>query len=47
MQNTLESYSNLSTKVSLDINSFEYSALEKINSETELEKVMITLGFLH
>ena len=45
VQNTLEGCSNLSTKVSLDINSIEDSALQEINSEVEL-KEFITLGFL-
>ena len=45
VQNTFESCSNLSAKVSLDINSFEDSLLEEINSEIELREFMTTLGF--
>ena len=46
VQNSLEGWCNLSTKVSLDINSFEDSVLEEINSEIELKEFMTTLGFL-
>ena len=46
VQNRLEDCSNLSTKVSLGINSFEDSALEEVNSEIELKKFMTTLGYL-
>ena len=46
VQNSLDGCYNLSTKVSLDINSFEDSALEEINSEIELKEFMTTLGFL-
>ena len=42
----IKDYSNLSVKVSLDINSFEDSVLEEINSEVKLKELMITLGFL-
>ena len=38
VKNTLEGRSNLSTKVSLDINSFEDSALGEISSEVELKE---------
>ena len=44
--NTLEGCSNLSAKVSLDINSFEDFVLEEINSEVELKDFMTTVGFL-
>ena len=42
----IKDYSNLSVKVSLDINSFEDSVLEEINSEVKLKELMITSGFL-
>ena len=43
-QNKLEGCSNLSTKVSLDINSFEDFVLEEINLEVELKEFMTTVG---
>ena len=46
VQNKLEGRSNLSTKVSLDINSFEDFVLEEINLEVELKEFMTTVGFL-
>ena len=46
VQNKLECCSNLLTRVSLDINSFEDFALEEINSEVELKNFMTTVGFL-
>ena len=46
VQNTLEGCSNLSTKVSLDINSFEDFVLEEINSEVELKEFITMVGFL-
>ena len=46
VQNTLEGCSNLSTKVSLYINSFEDFILEEIDSEVELKDCMTTVGFL-
>ena len=46
VQDTLEGCSNLSTKISLYIDSFEDSPLEEINSEVELKEFMTILGFL-
>ena len=46
VQNKLEACSNLSTKVSLDINLFEDFVLEKINSEVELKHFVTTVELL-
>ena len=47
VQSKLEGCStNLSTKVSLDINSFEDFVLKEINLEVELKEFMTTAGFL-
>ena len=46
VQNKLEGCSNFSTKVSLDINSFEDFVLEEINLEVKLKEFLTTAGFL-
>ena len=43
--NTSEDCSDSLTKVYLDINSFQDSALEEFNSEVELKEFMTTLDF--